>query len=103
MFYIAEALLHERGQRFSKHSAVHAAFGRIFAKSGLLDPKYHRWLLNAFDLRIQDDYDVLGVVDEELVQEMLGQAREYLAAARGFLSLGSSDPLAEREVPPSNR
>jgi len=27
MFYVAEALLHECGQRLSKHSAVHAAFG----------------------------------------------------------------------------
>jgi uncharacterized protein (UPF0332 family) len=24
MFYVAEALLHEHGQRFSKHSAVHS-------------------------------------------------------------------------------
>ena len=27
MFYIAEALLNEKGLKFSKHSAVHAAFG----------------------------------------------------------------------------
>ena len=27
MFYVAEALLVERGRRFRKHSAVHAAFG----------------------------------------------------------------------------
>ena len=27
MFYIAEALLSEKGLEFNKHSAVHAAFG----------------------------------------------------------------------------
>jgi uncharacterized protein (UPF0332 family) len=40
MFYTAEALLHERGQKFSKHGAVHAAYGKEFAKSGLLDPSF---------------------------------------------------------------
>jgi len=95
MFYVAEALLHERGQRFSKHSAVHAAFGRTFAKPALLDPKYHRWLLDAFDLRLQDDYDVLGLVSAELVEEMLEQARNFLDAARLFLAdstQASADP-----------
>lgn len=38
MFYTAEALLHERDQEFSKHGALHAAYGKEFAKSGLLDP-----------------------------------------------------------------
>jgi len=95
MFYVAEAILHERGQRFSKHSAVHAAFGEAFAKPALLDPKYHRWLLDAFDLRLQDDYEVAGMITEQLVQEMLEQARSFLDAARLF--------LAESSAPPANR
>ena len=45
MFYVAEALLSERGLRFRKHGGVHAAFGEHFAKSGELDPKYHRCAL----------------------------------------------------------
>jgi uncharacterized protein (UPF0332 family) len=52
MFYVAEALLHERNLQFSKHAAVHAAFGKQFAKTGDLDPKYHRWLIQAFNSRI---------------------------------------------------
>ena len=58
MFYVAEALLHERGLRFKKHSGVHAAYGKEFAKTSLLDPKYHGWLLRAFDQRIAGDYQV---------------------------------------------
>jgi len=42
MFYIAEALLNEKDLRFSKHGNVHAAFGEHFAKTRILDPKYHR-------------------------------------------------------------
>lgn len=56
MFYAAEALLNEKGLRFRKHGGVHGAFGEHFAKSGLLDSKYHQWLLDAFDKRLKSDY-----------------------------------------------
>lgn len=42
MLYVSEALLYERGLVLRKHAAVHAAFGREFAKQGLMDPKFHR-------------------------------------------------------------
>ncbi len=47
MFYVAEALLASRGESYSSHSAVIAAFGREFAKTSRLDPKFHRWLISA--------------------------------------------------------
>lgn len=53
MFYIAEALLEEKDLRFSKHGGVHGAFGEHYVKTGLLEPKFHRWLLNAFDQRVE--------------------------------------------------
>jgi len=49
MFYVAEALLNEKDLRFGKHGNVHAAYGEHFAKTKLLDPKFHRWLMNSFD------------------------------------------------------
>ncbi len=45
MFYAAEALLLDRGLKFSSHSAVIAAFGKEFAKRGLLDPMLHHYLV----------------------------------------------------------
>lgn len=57
MFYVAEALLNEKGLRFKKHGGVHGAFGEHFAKAGALDAKYHRWLLAAFEKRITADYE----------------------------------------------
>jgi uncharacterized protein (UPF0332 family) len=91
MFYTAEALLHERDLKFSKHGAVHAAYGREFAKSGVLDPKFHRWLINAFDLRLQEDYDSETLLSVEHMEEMLGQARTFLAAAWEFLGDNRDD------------
>jgi uncharacterized protein (UPF0332 family) len=55
MLYTAQALLAERGVAFHKHGSVHTLFGRDFAKTGLLDAKFHRWLLDAYDVRVQGD------------------------------------------------
>ena len=85
MFYVAEALLNEKGLQFSKHGGVHGAFGEHFIKTGLLDPKFHRWLLDAFDQRIEGDYGVEVVVIPQDVHEMLSQAREFLQAAQYLL------------------
>ena len=86
MFYVAEALLDERGLTFRKHGGVHAAFGEHFAKTGLLDARYHRWSLAAFSKRITADYGVDAELTAAEVEQTLVQAREFLAAASAFLS-----------------
>lgn len=85
MFYTAQALLLERGLRFSKHTAVHSFYGQEFAKTGLLDRKFHRWLIDAFDQRIRADYATGTPITREDVHEMVAQATEFRGAARQFL------------------
>ena len=85
MFYIAEALLHEKELKFSKHSGVHAAFGEHFAKTKELDPKFHRWLLDAFDKRLVGDYSVDVAIDRDSAVAIINQAREFLEAAQIYL------------------
>lgn len=46
MFYAAKALLLMDGIDVSKHSAVAAAFGREYVKTGKIDSRYHRMLLD---------------------------------------------------------
>ena len=87
MFYAAEALLLDRGLSFRKHSGVHAAFGERFAKAGFIDPKFHRWLLDAFDRRIQADYGLDIVLTGEDLTAMIGQARDLLAEVVRILSI----------------
>ncbi len=48
MFYCAEALLLTKDLKFSKHSAVIAAFGRDFVKTGLLSKELHSYLIKGF-------------------------------------------------------
>ncbi|CAN5399415.1 HEPN domain-containing protein [soil metagenome] len=90
--YTASALLSAERIRFRKHSSVHAAYGKHFAKSGALDPKYHRWLLEAFARRAEADYGEEVTVTSEQVEQMLARAREFLEAARAHLNRpGSTD------------
>lgn len=53
MFYVAEALLLGKGLSFSKHGQVLASFGEHFAKPKVLDPKYHRYLIEGYEQRIE--------------------------------------------------
>jgi uncharacterized protein (UPF0332 family) len=78
----------ERGLSFSSHSAVIAAFGREYAKTGILDPKLHRYLIDAQDLRNQGDYGIGVSVTKEQGEESRRWAREFLAAVETTLSAG---------------
>lgn len=85
MFYVAEALLYERGLEFNTHGQVIAAYGKLFAKTMELDPKFHKSLRTGFDTRISGDYDVDTNITNQLVTDMINQAREFLKAAREYL------------------
>jgi len=85
MFYIAQALLNEKGFQFGKHSNVLSAYGQHFAKTKVLDPKYHRWLITAFDQRQVGDYAFDPNVQTSVVVEMIHQAQEFLEAAKEYL------------------
>jgi uncharacterized protein (UPF0332 family) len=85
MFYTAEALLSEKGLRSRKHGGVHALFGEQFIKSGLMDPKFHRLPLDAFDRRLQADYGFDAVLGIEEVTAIMEQAREFLKEAEKLL------------------
>lgn len=86
MFYVAKALLEAKGVVPRKHSGVQHAIWEHFIKPGLLDNRYHRWLIDAFDQRLQSDYGYASVVGGEDVIETLAQAREFLAAAEELLA-----------------
>ena len=67
MFYAAQALLRSKDIDVVKHSAVESASGYHFAKTGRIDPNYHRMLINARKVREIVDYDI----EEEVVEPSL--------------------------------
>jgi uncharacterized protein (UPF0332 family) len=85
LFYIAEALLNEKGLQFSQHGDVIGAYGKEFSKTKLLDPKFHRWLIKGFDTRLIGDYHVDTQIERSVVAEMINRAREFHEAAQNYL------------------
>ena len=86
LFYVAEALLNEKGLQFSEHGDVIGAYGKQFSKTKLLDQKFHRWLIEGFDTRQIGDYQVDTKIEMDAVADMINQAREFLEAAQEYLA-----------------
>jgi uncharacterized protein (UPF0332 family) len=85
MFYSAQALLNEKKLRFRRHAGVHNSFAEQFIKTGLMDKRYHRWLVAAFSKRITGDYGIEAELISEDASLLIGQAGEFLAASKKFL------------------
>jgi uncharacterized protein (UPF0332 family) len=85
MFYVAEVLLYKIGLEFSQHGQVIAAYGKHFAKTKELDPKFHHWLRGGFDARIVGDHDVDAEISAQLSATLINHAREFLEAAQMYL------------------
>ena len=62
-----------------------ANFGKEFAKTGLLNSKFHRYLTESQDRRNIGDYSILAEVTKEQVLEMLAWAKEFIKAAENYL------------------
>lgn len=78
MFYCAESLLLTQGMSFSNHSAVIAAFGKYFAKTGLLPSILHSYLLTAFKNRQIGDYEVIKEITKFEAETTLKNAKEFI-------------------------
>ena len=91
MFYIAEALLLSKGLAYSKHSAVIAAFGREFAKSGVMPLEFHAHLRAASEARNISDYQLASHLTEDETTQHISRAEGLLAVAREFLRAQHTD------------
>ncbi len=85
MFYAAQALLSRDGLAFSRHSAVIAAVGERFARTGRLDPRLHKYLVKGFETRNAADYIPGSSLSFEEADEQLRNAAEFIDAARLLL------------------
>ncbi len=87
MFYAAQALLKSEGIEVIKHSAVESALGYHFAKTGKIDPKYHRMLIDARKVREIADYDIQEEIVEPVATLKIEEGNAFLEAIRSYLKL----------------
>lgn len=87
IFYLAQAILLTKDLSFSSHSAVIAAYGKEFGKTRILDPKFHRYIIQAQKLRMTGHYGEEGeeVTDEES-KKSFEWAEEFMQAVKEYLS-----------------
>jgi len=85
MFYAASALLASQGISRSKHSWVHSALGQFFVKPGLIEPEYGRMLINAFNVRLDSDYEVKPSLSKGLTEDILRDAGQFTDRATTYL------------------
>jgi uncharacterized protein (UPF0332 family) len=78
MFYITEAFLVDENLSFSKHSAVISKFGELFARTGKIDPKFHRYLIDAEQICFKGDYDRSERLTAEDAKLLIERAEEFL-------------------------
>lgn len=85
MFYVAQALLKAHGIEVVKHSAVASMLGRHFAKTGRLDPKFHRMFLNARRVREVADYSLFEEVIESTANLTLEESQAFVSEIERLL------------------
>ena len=87
LFYLAQVLLLTKGLTYSSHSAVIASYGKEFAKTRLLDPKFHRYMINAQRRREIGHYgDETENVTEEQAMESYQWAEEFMKVVKQYLT-----------------
>jgi uncharacterized protein (UPF0332 family) len=85
MFYVAEAFLLEKGLAFPKHSAVIAAFGQHFVKTGMVAAEFQRYLTEGQAARNISDYDIGPAVTAADASQQISRAQEFLELADRLL------------------
>lgn len=85
IFYLVEALLLSKGLRFSSHSALIASYGKEFAKTGVLDPKFHRYIVVAQERRETGHYNAEPIITDEQALESFEWAEEFRQAIKKYL------------------
>ena len=86
MFYAAQAALRAEGIEVIKHSAVGSFFGHHLSKTGRVDPKYHKMLIDGRCLRETADYSLEEEVSDEVARQMLENGRAFVNVVKTLLA-----------------
>lgn len=100
MFYALLALLATKQLGTSKHSGAISMFDREFVKTGLISREMSRTLHLAFDQRQTHDYGEIVRITPELAEEMVKDARTFVAAIEAHLRSSVLFPAGHEQQQP---
>lgn len=66
-------------------SAVISAFGKNFIKNGIFDARFHRYIMDAFDLRNKGDYGAMHAVPKEKADQLISDAADLFDTVKPWL------------------
>lgn len=79
------AVLALEGIDSKKHSGVISEFNRLYIKTGVFDKKLSKGINDAFDIRIDCDYDDFFVISKAEVEEQVENAEKFVKAVKEYL------------------
>ena len=85
LFYASQALLKSASINVIKHSAVESAIGFHFVKTGKMDVKYHRILIDARKLREVADYDLHETILRTQTLDKIAETKMFLKVVKKMI------------------
>jgi len=82
MFHSATAALLTKDIKRHSHQGIISSFGREFVKTGQVEPRFHKYFTEAFDLRQESDYQPLVEITREQADKVVGRAKEFIEICR---------------------
>lgn len=85
MFYSVLALLALKQMETSKHKGAISLFDKEYVRTGLFSKEYSVYLHDAFEQRLQTDYEDFAGINTREVKRYFEKARAFLDAVKGYL------------------
>jgi uncharacterized protein (UPF0332 family) len=84
MFHAATAALLKKDIKRHPHQGIISAFGQFIVKPGKVEPRFHKYITETFDFRLESDYQPLVEIKEQQAKKILEWAREFVEICRNL-------------------
>jgi uncharacterized protein (UPF0332 family) len=85
MFFMAEALLLEKGLKISSHKGTLSLFGEHFIKTNIFSDNLGKSLRRAYDLRQKGDYAIGFMVNRKDAEDEVEKAKTFVTEIENYL------------------
>ncbi len=85
VYYMLSAIALKEHFKTSKHLQLIGWFNKTYVKTGLIDRKYGRWINQAYENRMEGDYNVLADFTEEKVKQAFEEMKDMIAKLEKLL------------------